>query len=141
MIPLLLIALQAAPAVPPPGTERFSILTPDPCPASAGTDADILVCGRRLGSDRLPKDPDAPPAKPLMSNPELTGMGAMQAGATPCSAMMQGCTVGVDVITPTLLLANEARVGISKLVDKMRDKSKRVPIALDAPGPQGHLEP
>lgn len=39
------------------------------------------------------------------------------------------------------MLANEARAGLSKLADGMRDKSKRVPIVLDGPGPQGHLEP
>lgn len=141
MIPLLLIALQAAPAVPPPGTERFSILTADPCPPSAGTEADIIVCGRRLGNDRLPPDPDAPPAKPLMSNPELTGSGALAAAGSPCAARQGGCQVGIDVVTPVLLLANETRIGISKLVDKMRDKSHRVPIALDGAGPRGHLEP
>ncbi|WP_433908918.1 hypothetical protein [Sphingomonas yabuuchiae] len=141
MIPLLLIALQAAPAAPPPGTERFSILTRDPCPPSAGTEADILVCGRRLGNDRLPHDPDAPPAKPLMSNPDLTGAGALAAAGTPCAARQGGCQVGMDILTPALLLANEARIGISRIVDKMRDKSRRVPIALDDAGPRGHLEP
>jgi hypothetical protein len=39
------------------------------------------------------------------------------------------------------MLANEARAGLSKLADGMRDKSTRVPIMLDGPGPQGHLEP
>ncbi|WP_322964276.1 hypothetical protein [Sphingomonas fuzhouensis] len=141
MLALLWIALQTAPAVPPPGTERFSILTPDPCPASAGTEQEVIVCGRRLGDNRLPRDPDAPPAKPLMSNPYLTGWGAMQAGAAPCAARMAGCTEGIDLISTTLLVANEARIAISTLVDKARDKSHRVPIALDGPGPQGHLEP
>lgn len=142
MLSMLLIALQAAPATPlAPGAERFSILTTDPCPASAGTENEVIVCGRRLGNDRLPHDPDAPPAKPLMSNPYLTGAGALQATAAPCAAVMRGCTTGVDVIRPALLLANEARIGISKLVDKSRDKSNRVPIALDGPGPAGHLEP
>jgi hypothetical protein len=44
-------------------------------------------------------------------------------------------------MTPALLLANEARIGISKLADKMRDKGDRIPIALDGQGPRGHLEP
>ncbi|GAA3252982.1 hypothetical protein GCM10020258_09910 [Sphingomonas yabuuchiae] len=49
--------------------------------------------------------------------------------------------MGFDLVTPVLMLANEVRIGISKLVDKQRDKSQRIPIALDGPGPQGHLEP
>lgn len=145
MLPMLLVALQVAPAVPlpppGPGAQRFSILARDPCPPSAGTKDEVIVCGRRLGDDRLPHDPDAPPAKPLMSNPELTGIGAMRAEAPPCAAVMRGCTVGVDVITPAVMLANEVRIGISKLVDKSRDKSKRIAIALDDAGPKGHLEP
>lgn len=142
LVPLIL-ALQATPAAagPPPGTQRFSILAPDPCPPSAGTKDEVIVCGRRLGDNRLPPDPDAPPAKPLMSNPDLTGIGALRAAGTPCAAQLAGCGGKVDVVTPVLMLANEARIGLSKIVDKARDKRNRVPIALDGPGPRGHLEP
>jgi hypothetical protein len=56
---------------------------------------DILVCGRRSESDRV----------------------------------------------PARLLANEARIGLGTLFDKVRDEGHRVPIALDGPGPQEHLEP
>ena len=49
--------------------------------------------------------------------------------------------MGFDLVTPALMLANEVRIGISKLADKTRDKSRRIPIALDGPGPRGHLEP
>ena len=77
MIPLLLIALQAEPAVPmpPPAGGRFSILARDPCPASRGTAADIIVCGRRQADDRAPQLRDEPPTGPVPSNPELTGAG------------------------------------------------------------------
>ena len=142
MLPLLLIALQAAPATPPPpGTERFSILLQDPCPPWAGTREEVVVCGRRQADDRLPLKDDTPPDRPMPSNPELTGIGALRAEATPCAAVQRGCQVGFNLLGPALLLANEARIGISKLVDKSRDKSNRLPIALDGPAPAGHLEP
>ncbi|WP_230481127.1 hypothetical protein [Sphingomonas sp. Leaf21] len=144
MLALLLIALQATPASPPPaapGTERFSILAKDPCPASAGTVEDVVVCGRRQADDRIPVVPDEVPAGPVPSNPEMTGAGALRASGTPCAASQWGCQTGFNILAPALLLANEARIGISKLADKARDKSNRVPIALDGPGPQGHLEP
>lgn len=141
MLALLLIALQVAPVAAPPGTERFSILARDPCPPSAGTVEDVVVCGRRQADDRIPVVPGDIPAGPVPSNPELTGIGALRASATPCAARQGGCQTGFNVLAPALLLANEARIGISKLVDKSRDKSNRVPIALDGPGPSGHLEP
>jgi hypothetical protein len=140
MLPLLLIAMQAVPAAPSEGTERVSILLPD-CPTSADTRQDILVCGRRPGSDRAPELRGGPSDRATPSNPEMTAIGALRAEGTPCAASQRGCAAPVDVVTPTLMLANEARIGISKLFDKRRDKSKRVPIALDGPGPQGHLEP
>lgn len=145
MLSLLLIALQVAPAVPlpppGPGTQRFSILARDPCPASAGTEQDIIVCGRRQADDRAPRLPGEVPSGPTPSNPDMTGIGALQASEIPCAALQGGCQVGFNLLAPALLLANEARIGISKLVDKSRDKSKRIPIVLDGPGPQGHLEP
>ncbi|MDY0957996.1 hypothetical protein SOM26_04785 [Sphingomonas sp. CFBP8993] len=147
MLALLLIALQAGPppAVPLPpsgsGTQRFSILARDPCPGSAGNRQDVVVCGRRQADDRITPMGDEVPDGPMPSNPDMSGIGALHASAIPCPALQGGCQVGFDVVTPALLLANEARIAISKLVDKRRDKSKRVPIALDAPGPSGHLEP
>jgi len=140
MLPLLLIAMQAVPAAPSEGTERVSILLPD-CPTSADTRQDILVCGRRPGSDRAPELRGGPSDRATPSNPEMTAIGALRAEGTPCAASQRGCAAPVDVVTPTLMLANEARIGISKLFDKARDKSKRMPIALDGQGPQGHLEP
>lgn len=144
MLPLLLIALQTAPAVPlppaAPGTQRFSILADEPCPAS-GDNKEIIVCGRRPADDRVTRMGDEVPDGPVPSNPDMTGIGALRAATPPCAALQGGCQVGVNLLAPALLLANEARIGISKLVDKHRDKSNRVPIALDGPGPAGHLEP
>ncbi|WP_322964278.1 hypothetical protein [Sphingomonas fuzhouensis] len=139
MLPLLLIALQAVPAAPSPGNERVSILLPD-CPASEEAKQDVVVCGRRPGSDREPELRNEPSDRPIPSNPEMTGIGALRAGP-PCGATQWGCMSQLDLKRPALMLANEARIGLSTLFDKARDKSKRVPIALDGPGPQGHLEP
>ena len=142
---LLLIALQATPTVPlpppVPGAQRFSILARDPCPASQGSEQDIIVCGRRQADDRAPRLGDAVTSGPAPSNPDVTGAGADRAASIPCAALQGGCQVGFNLLAPALMLANEARIGVSKLVDKSRDKSKRVAIALDGPGPQGHLEP
>ncbi|MBB4609064.1 hypothetical protein [Sphingomonas yabuuchiae] len=140
MLPLLLIALQAVPAAPSEGKERVSILPPD-CPTSADARQDILVCGRRPGSDRAPELRGGPSDHAIPSNPEMTAIEALRAEGTPCAASQRGCAAPVDVVTPALMLANEAGIGISTLFDKRRDKSRRVPIALDGPGPQGHLEP
>lgn len=140
MLPLLLVALQAVPAAPSPGHERVSILLPD-CPASADAKQDVVVCGRRPGSDRAPELRDAPSDRPMPSNPAMTGIGALRAESTPCAATQWGCSSQLNLVAPALMLANEARVGLSRLFDKARDKSNRVPIALDGPGPQGHLEP
>ncbi len=142
MLSLLLVALQAASAPPPPqpGTERFSILLSDPCPVSTGNAKDIVVCGRRQTDDRLPELPDTVPSGPTPSNPYMTGIGALRAGPS-CAATQWGCMSQLDLKRPALLLANEARIGISKLVDKHRDRSNRVPITLDGPEPRGHLEP
>lgn len=140
MLPLLLIALQVVPAAPSPEHDRVSILLPD-CPASADAKQDVVVCGRRPGSDRAPELRGQPSSGPMPSNPEMTGIGALRAQATPCAATQWGCASQVNLVDPALMLANEARIGIGKLFDKSRDKSKRVPIALDGPEPQGHLEP
>ncbi|QXT35275.1 hypothetical protein KV697_16195 [Sphingomonas sanguinis] len=140
MLPLLLIALQAVPAAPSPEHDRVSILLPD-CPVSTDAKQDVVVCGRRPGTDRAPELRGEPSSGPVPSNPELTGIGALRAEATPCAATQWGCASQVNLVAPALMLANEARIGISKLFDKSRDKSKRVPIALDGPEPQGHLEP
>lgn len=139
---LLMLIAQATPAVPVPvqAGQRFSILLTDPCPASPGNEKDIIVCGRRPADNRLPDLPDTVPDGPVPSNPDMSGLAALRAGPS-CAATQWGCTSPIDLKRPALLLANEARIGIGKLVDKHRDKSNRVPIALDGPGPAGHLEP
>lgn len=145
MFILLLAGLQTAPAVPlpppGPGTQRFSILARDPCPASAGSKQDIVVCGRRQGDDRVTPMGDEVPVGPTPSNPDMSGAGALRAADIPCAALQGGCQVGFNLLAPAFLLANEARIGISRLVDRSRDKSERIAIPLDGPGPQGHLEP
>lgn len=133
MLTLLLLAAQVLPALPPPqpGAERFSILLTDPCPASTGTEQEIIVCGRRQADDRL----SAGPGTPSGGNP------ALRAEAVPCAAVQGGCASFLDLKRPALLLAGEIRIGISTLADRSRDKSRRVPIALEGAGPSWHLEP
>lgn len=163
MIALALLLAQAATAAPPP--DQFSILN-DPCPAS--TETEVVVCGG-LPAPRLPLPAErGPPDRPMPSNPELTGTGALAAGGKPCSTLQKGCTVGVDFVgagvavvrlvgklidpnscceageaTDPMALAKDVVRGAKHAFGKKPDKSNRVAIALDAPPPStaGRLMP
>ncbi len=162
---VLLVALQAAatplPAAPP---QSFSILA-DACRRLPGDD--IVVCGD-ADKPRLPlPDERGPPDRPVASNPELTGIGAMRTVATPCAATQWGCQTGVDILggataairlvgkiidpdsccerqgesTDAAMLAGDAIRGLKAAFGKKPDKSQRVAIPLDAPPPVGRLLP
>lgn len=143
------------------GTQRWSVLA-DPC-ASAQTNGDqIVVCGKGVDAPRLPLPEErGPPDRPRPSNPDRTGIGALQASSAPCSARMEGCTVGVDifgaattlvrgvgkVISPDscceepgestnfFKLVGDAGKGVGRAFKKKPDKSNRVPIDLNDPVP------
>lgn len=158
----LLLTLQAAAAQPPP--QRISILAPvptEPCRRRPETEADeIVVCASPESTQRLPLPGErGPPDRPMPSNPDVTGMGALQ--PTPCAAVQSGCQAGVDLFgigaaavrlvgklidpnsccdepgqaTNVVGLAADAVGGVKKLFAGKSDKSKRVPINLDAPPP------
>jgi hypothetical protein len=101
----------------------------------------VIVCGRRQGDDRLALPDDRPRARPLASNPYLTGAGALAATGSPCAGLQGGCRGQFDLLTPALLIAREAVTQAGALRNTLRDKRDRVPIALDTPLPAGHLEP
>jgi hypothetical protein len=142
------------------GTQRWSILA-DPC-ASATTGPDeVVVCGRSAdGSPRLPLPGErGPPDRPIPSNPEVTGMGALAVQNAPCATRSEGCTTGVDIFgagttlirgigmmidpgscceepgeaTNVVMLARDAVHAVGRTFKKKPDKSKRVPIPLDDP--------
>jgi hypothetical protein len=139
------LALQAAPATAPPQPQRWSILVPvpdEPCRAARkegegdARDAagkDIVVCGQALPSQQLPLPDEAIPDGPRPSNPEMRGIDALADEGTPCAARQGGCQVGFGPpIVPLVMGAVDLAKGLFK---KHPDKSNRVPISLDDPGP------
>jgi len=167
----ILLALQAAaaaaaPAAAPTVPQRFSILAPaatGPCRprGPGGPDDDILVCAA-ADPLRLPLPAErGPPGRPVASNPNLDGLGAMAAGADPCAARQGGCQVGVDILgmgtaavrlvqklvapesccedsgeaTNPFRLVADAVNGTRKAARGKPDKSNRVAIDLSDPPP------
>lgn len=128
---------------------------------------DIVVCGKPLPSQALPYPNEVVPKGPVPSNPYMTGTGALAAEATPCASVSGGCQTGIDffgggtqvvrliqkVVAPNSccerpgeasdlgMLIGDAAKGVGKAFKKKPDKSKRVPIALDAPPPTGKILP
>jgi hypothetical protein len=160
MLPALILvsalaAPQETPAAAKPVAERWSILV-DPC-AGARPD-EILVCGKGEQSQRLPLPEErGPPDRPMPSNPDVSGAGALAAASAPCATRSEGCTTGVDLFgggtflvraigkvidpnscceepgeaTNAVKLVSDAGKGVGRLFKKKPDKSNRVPIPLD----------
>jgi hypothetical protein len=145
-----------APAATP---QRWSILV-DPC--TGARPDEILVCGKGEQSQRLPLPEErGPPDRPMPSNPDMSGAGALAAASAPCATRSEGCTTGVDlfgggtflvraigkVIDPNscceepgeatnpVKLVSDAGKGIGRMFKKKPDKSNRVPIPLEDPAP------
>ena len=135
MIVPLLIALQAAPAVP----QRFSILAED-CAPSRSTDDQIVVCGRNdAAPPRLPLPDERPPPDIPRQPTGDPRAGLENAGNGACA--IQGCQVGV--MLPIIPIAKAGVDAIRRVLAPKVDKSKRVAIDLDgAPSSlQGRLRP
>lgn len=114
---LLLAVVQQAtvetPAVRSDGTQSWSVLA-EPCSAVRREGEEIVVCGRAGSAYRLPLPGERPPPnRPLPSNPDATGAGAMAATAAPCGTLSQGCTTGVDLFGGATFLVR----AVGKLVD------------------------
>ncbi|MES2987501.1 MAG: hypothetical protein V4808_06325 [Pseudomonadota bacterium] len=151
----------AKPAKDSDGTQRWSLL-PDPC-ASARVEGELLVCGAATAAAEVPRLPlpeeRGPPDRPIPSNPDVSGMGALAASNPPCATLSKGCTTGVDIFGGGTFLVR----AIGKIIDDDScceepgeatnvgllirdvgkafrkkpkiDKSNRVPILLDDPVP------
>lgn len=155
-----IVLLQAAPTAVPPVPEKFSILLPECAPQAPKSD--IVVCGIREGSARLPLPNDrGPPAHGVPSNPNQTGVGALAATGAPCATLQSGCEVGVNVLGPPVVLvrlltklinpandccapgeaadpmalARDGVRGIKAIFARKPDKSGRIDILLDDPPP------
>jgi hypothetical protein len=167
---LILLALQAAsPAAAPP--ERFSILAPaaaSPCRETLPADSDIVVCSTPIDPHRLPLPAErGPPDRPMPSNPNLDGAGALAAGGRGyCASMQSGCTTGVDIMgagtaairlvqklvapdscceapgeaTDPFRLVGDV-IGGAKRAGKKTDKANRVAIDLSEPPPPPRATP
>lgn len=145
---MLLIALlqaaspasAAADAAPPPDTPtRFSILVPvasEPCRPREKPDADVVVCGNPLPSQRLPFPNEPDPSRGRPSNPDLTGARALQLQNTPCAAQAGGCGgAGIPILGMALWAGKKIVDAVGDATKAKPDKSKRVPIPLDDPAP------
>ncbi|NYT42668.1 hypothetical protein HZY97_17980 [Sphingomonas sp. R-74633] len=161
----LLIAVQDVPGtVTQPkqdadGKQSWSILN-DPCPSPLGRKPEeILVCAKGAQPDpRLPlPDERGPPDRPMPSNPDVTGIGALNATVAPCATRSEGCTTGINILgggtflirgigkllnpdscceepgeaTNPVKLVTDTVGGIGRSFRKKPDKSNRVAIALD----------
>lgn len=134
LIALLIQTATVAPDVP----QRFSILAPPQC-ARQAPDSDIVVCGANGGEQRLPlPDERGPPDRPMPSNPNRTGIGALDVAATPCAALQGGCQVGFG--PPIMPIINGAVGLVKSALAKKPDKTGRVDIPLEDP-PLRPLEP
>jgi len=145
LLVLAALGLQAAPAIAPQ-PERWSILVPVPneqCrPERRADDAtrggDVVVCGDALPSQRLPLKGEIVPDGPQPSNHDLSGARALALQATPCAAVMSGCTVGFGPPIAKMVVGAAGLVG--EALKKHPDKKGRVPIPLDDPAPPAKAE-
>lgn len=147
------------------GKQSWSILA-DPCPSPLGRKPEeILVCGRGAQPDpRLPLPGErGPPDRPMPSNPDVTGIGALNASNAPCATRSEGCTTGINVFgmgtalirgigkvidpgscceepgeaTNPVKLVGDAIGGVGRAFRKKPDKTGRVAIDLnDLPPPE-----
>ena len=128
----LAIALQtaAAGAPAPEAPQRWSILTPQPCPPQADK-SDIVVCADGKSSQTLPLPDEAGPAPGRGANRDLKATTALALEAPPCAASLGGCTVGFGPpIVP--IVGALAKVAKSAFARKP-DKRGRVAIDLSTP--------
>lgn len=135
MIVPLLLALQAAPAVP----QRFSILADD-CAAPRSADDQIVVCGRNgPPAPRLPL-PDERPPPDIPRQPTGDPRAGLE-NANNGACAFRGCQVGV--MLPIIPVAKAGVDAIRRALAPKVDKSKRVAIDLDsAPSSlEGRLRP
>lgn len=165
LIVLALIAAQDAPATATQpkqaadGTQSWSILN-DPCPSPVGRKPEeILVCAKGAQPDpRLPLPGErGPPDRPMPSNPDVTGIGALNASIAPCATRSEGCTTGINILgggtalirgigklidpnscceepgeaTNPVKLVGDAIGGVGRAFKKKPDKTGRVAISLD----------
>lgn len=171
MIFATLLALAAVQDAPPPdtdasvaapetaadGSQRWSVLA-DPCASARQGTKEIVVCGQVAEQPRLPIPGErGPPDRPVPSNPDISGSGALAATGAPCATLSQGCTTGVDLFgggtalvrlvgklidpgsccedpgeaTNVIGLVRDGARAVGRVGKKKPDKSKRIPILLD----------
>lgn len=128
--PVPIASVSAAPA-----PERFSILVPianEPC--KSRKDADVVVCGNPLPSQRLPYPELVETNRGRPSNPDLTGARALALQATPCAAQAGGCGgAGIPILGIALWAGKLIAGAVGDAAKPRPDKSKRVAIPLDDP--------
>lgn len=144
---MIALAIAAMLQAQSPAATHWSVLAPTAdCPATAAPNTDILVCGRAQGA-RLPLPDERPPQdRPRPAIPDMSGMVSGEGGgAAPCSARLEGCTIGVGpppaLVHAAVTVAKDAVGGIKRTFTRKPDRAKRIPIPLDDDGPTGTLLP
>jgi hypothetical protein len=89
----LQVAAAGAPAPAPTTPQRWSILTPQPCPPQADK-SDIVVCADGKSAQALPLPDEVGPPPGRGANRDLKATTALALEAPPCAARLAGCTVG-----------------------------------------------
>lgn len=126
----LLIQAATAAATPAPGSERWSILAPQPCPTRDDR-SDIVVCGNGRSAQRLPLPDEVDPPAGRGANPDRSTTKVFALQAPPCAARLEGCTVGV---APPIVPIVTALVKVTRsAVATKPDKRGRVAIDLGEP--------
>ena len=122
VVAMLLSAPAQQSAAAPPSGESWSILV-DPC---ASTPTEVVVCAPgtqyRLP---LPEERERTPRPRQATGDPRAGL---ENSDPPCG--MKGCTVGIDLLTPTIAVA-AAAVREAKFAARKKHPGKREAISLD----------
>lgn len=133
LVALLIQAATVAPDVP----QQFSILAPPAC-TRRSPETDIVVCGSTNAEQRLPLPEErGPPDRAMPSNPNGTGIGALNAAATPCAATQWGCQVGANPLGPVVMAVRAVGKLINPSSDCCTADQQTDPVTLVADGAKG----
>lgn len=166
IVALLLQSVPAAAAADVP--VRHSILLPvaaQPCARPAT--GEIVVCADPLPAQDVPLPAEAISSRAVPVNRDMTGMGALDAEASPCATRVGGCATGMDILgagtalvrgvqklvapgsccerdgesTSPAMLVGDVVGGIGRAGKRKPDRTRRVAIDLDDPVLTGRVHP
>lgn len=154
----------AAPDVP----AGHSILVPvgnQPCTRPVA--GEVVVCADPMPAQDLPLPAEAVSTRAVPVNRDMTGVGALNAAASPCATRVGGCQTGIDVLgmgtalvrgvqklvapgsccerdgeaTSTGMLVGDIVGGVGRAGKRKPDRARREAIDLDDPVLSGRVHP